>query len=122
MEFIGYFTSIVWPMMAITELIEMVSRGKASLRRVSDLLDTKQAVADRDGAVAIDHVDGTIQFNHLTFCYPSSGYNALDDVTFTINGGENVGIIGKTGSGKTTIADLILRCYNVEEGTLLIDG
>ena len=122
MEFIGYFNSIVWPIMAITELIEMVSRGKASLKRVSDWLDTKQAVADRDGAVAVDHVDGTIQFNNLTFRYPGSDYNALEDVSFTINQGENVGIIGKTGSGKTTVADLILRCYNVEDGTLLVDG
>ena len=77
MEFIGYFNTIVWPMMAITELIEMVSRGKASLKRVSDLLDTKQAVADREGAVAVDHVDGSIEFNHLTFCYPGSDTTRL---------------------------------------------
>ena len=122
MEFIGYFNTIVWPVMAVTELIEMISRGKASLKRVSDLLNTKRAVADKAGAVALDHVDGSIEFNHLTFSYPGSDYNALEDVTFTINQGENVGIIGKTGSGKTTVADLILRCYNVEDGTLLVDG
>ena len=122
MEFIGYFNSIVWPMMAITELIEMVSRGKASLKRVSDLLDAKQAVTDKEGAVTLDHVDGAIEFNHLTFRYPDSSYDALQDVSFVINQGENVGIIGKTGSGKTTVADLILRCYNVEDNTLLIDG
>ena len=122
MEFIGYFNSIVWPVMAITELIEMISRGKASLKRVSDLLNTKRAVADRAGATELDHVDGAIEFNHLTFAYPGSDYNALEDVTFTINQGENVGIIGKTGSGKTTVADLILRCYNVKDGTLLVDG
>ena len=122
MEFIGYFNSIVWPMMAITELIEMVSRGKASLKRVSDLLDCKPAVTDKEGAVALDKVDGSIEFKHLTFRYPSSDYNALDDVSFTIKQGENVGIIGKTGSGKTTVAELILRCYNVDDGTLLIDG
>ena len=122
MEFIGYFNSIVWPVMAITELIEMVSRGKASLKRVSDLLDTKQAVCDREGAVAVEHVDGAIEFKNLTFRYPGAEYNSLEDVSFVINSGENVGIVGKTGSGKTTVADLILRCYNVDDGTLFIDG
>ena len=122
MEFIGYFNSIVWPVMAITELIEMVSRGKASLKRVSDLLDTKRAVADRDGAVAVDSVGGDIEFKNLTFRYPGADYNSLEDVSFVINKGENVGVVGKTGSGKTTVADLILRCYNVDDGTLLVDG
>ena len=122
MEFIGYFNSIVWPVMAITELIEMVSRGKASLKRVSDLLDTKQAVCDRESSVAVEHVDGAIEFRNLTFRYPGSDYNSLEDVSFVINRGENVGVVGKTGSGKTTVADLILRCYNVEDGTLFVDG
>ena len=64
---------------------------------------------------------GKIEFRHLTFRYPDGDYEALSDVSFTINPGESVGIVGKTGSGKTTVADLILRCYNVPDGTLLID-
>ncbi len=122
MEFIGYFNSIIWPVMAITELIEMHSRGKASLRRVSDLLDTRIDVSDREGAASLQRVDGAIEFRNLTFRYPGSDYDALSDVSFKINAGENVGIIGKTGSGKTTVADLILRCYNVADGTLFVDG
>ena len=122
MEFIGYFNSIIWPVMAITELIEMHSRGKASLKRVSDLLDSKSDVTDRDSAEVLQKLDGAIEFRHVTFRYPGADYDALSDVSFVIGSGENVGIIGKTGSGKTTVADLILRCYNVEDGTLFVDG
>ena len=122
MEFLGYFNSVVWPVMAITELIEMSSRGKASLKRVSDLLDAQPDVLDKETAVAVEGVEGNIEFRNLTFRYPGSDYDALSNVSFTIRQGENVGIVGKTGSGKTTVADLILRCYNVPEGTLLVDG
>lgn len=122
MEFIGYFTSIVWPMMAITDMIDMSSRGKASLKRVSELLETKQDVADSVNAQPIDHVDGQITFQNLTFRYPDGDYDALDDVSFNINAGELVGVVGKTGCGKSTVADIILRCYNVPDGTVFVDG
>jgi len=122
MEFIGYFNSIIWPMMAITEMIDMSSRGKASLNRVSELLDTKQDVADKPTAQPIDGVQGQIEFKNLTFVYPDGDYDALSNVSFNINAGELVGVVGKTGSGKTTVADIILRCYNVPDGTVFVDG
>ena len=109
-------------MMAITEMIDMSSRGKASLNRVSELLDTKQDVADKPTAKAIDSVKGQITFKNLTFMYPDGDYNALTDVSFNINAGELVGVVGKTGSGKTSVADVILRCYNVPDGTVFVDG
>ena len=120
--FISYFTSIVWPVMAVSQLIDMTSRGKASLKRISELLDVEPDVKDREGAADIDNVEGNIEFKNLTFRYPDGDYDALSDVSFKINAGENVGIIGKTGSGKTTLVDLILRTYNVPDGTLFIDG
>ena len=120
--FISYFTSIVWPVMAISQLIDMTSRGKASLKRISELLDVEPHVKDRDGAQDIDSVKGDIEFRNLTFTYPEADYDALVNVSFKINAGENVGIIGKTGSGKTTLVDLILRTYNVPDGSLFIDG
>ena len=121
-EYIGYFNSIVWPVMAVSQLIEMASRGKASLKRVGELLDTPIDVKDREGVTPIESVKGDIEFKSLTFRYPDADYDALSDVSFKINAGENVGIIGKTGSGKTTIVDILLRIYNIPDGTVFVDG
>lgn len=121
-KYMSYFTSVVWPIMAVSQLIEMTSRGKASLKRVSNLLDTVNEVSDKEGAVEIENVSGEIEFRSLTFRYPRADYNALYNASFRIEAGENVGIIGKTGSGKTTVVDLILRTYNVPDGSLFIDG
>ena len=121
-EFIGYFTAIVWPIMAISQLIDMTSRGKASLKRISELLDARQDVTDREGVEEISDINGRIEFKGLTFRYPDGDYDVLRDVSFVIEPGENVGLVGKTGTGKTTIVDLILRTYNVPDGTIFIDG
>ena len=121
-EFIGYFTAIVWPVMAISQLIEMRSRGKASLNRIGALLESKADVIDRDGVDSPETLSGNIEFRNLTFRYPDGEYDVLKNVSFRINAGENVGIIGKTGSGKTSLVDLILRTYNVPDGTIFLDG
>lgn len=121
-EFIGYFTSIVWPIMAVSELIDMTSRGKASLDRISELLDAKPDVVDREGVTDLTDVKGEIEFRNLTFRYPDGEYDALKNISFVIKAGESVGVVGKTGSGKTSLVDLILRTYNVADGTLFIDG
>lgn len=120
-EFIGYFNATVWPIMAVSEMIDMQSRGKASLKRISELLDARPAVVDVDVS-EVDELCGDIEFRGLSFRYPDGEFDVLRDVSFTIKRGENVGIIGKTGSGKTTIVDLILRTYNVPDGTLFLDG
>ena len=121
-EFIGYFNSIVWPVMAISQLVEMSSRGKASLKRISELLDTPIDVCDKEGATDIESVRGDIEFRGLTFRYPDADYDSLDNISFSIKAGENVGIIGKTGAGKTTIVDILLRIYNVPDKTVFVDG
>ena len=122
LEYIGYFTSVVWPVMAVSMLIEKTARGKASMNRISELLEAEITVKDEPGAEDIGEIRGDIEFKNLTFRYPDGEFNALENVSFRINAGESVGIVGKTGAGKTTIVDLILRTYNVPRGTLFIDG
>ena len=122
MEFIGYFNSIIWPIMSISELIGMTARGSASLKRIRELLDAKQDVVDKDGVKDIEDVQGKIEFKNLTFRHKMGEFDALKDISFTIEVGENVGLIGRTGSGKTTLVDLIMRNYNVADGCLFIDG
>ena len=122
MEFIGYFGAIVWPIMAVAELIDMTSRGKASLKRISALLDAPQNVTDRPGVHPLEHPQGRIEFRDLTFTYPDGEFPALEHVSFTVEPGERIGLVGRTGSGKTTLVDLILRTYNVPDGTVFLDG
>lgn len=121
-EYIGYFEAIVWPIMAISMLIEKTSRGKASLNRITELLDAPIDVADRPGVQELQNPQGSVEFRCLTFRYPDGEYDVLQDISFTIHPGESVGIVGKTGAGKTALVDLLLRTYNVPDGTLFVDG
>ena len=121
-EYIGYFEAIVWPIMAISMLIEKTSRGKASLNRITELLDAPIDVADRPGVQELQNPQGSVEFRHLTFRYPDGEYDVLQDISFTIHPGESVGIVGKTGAGKTALVDLLLRTYNVPDDTLFVDG
>ena len=121
-EFIGYFNAIIWPIMAVSELIGMHAQGKASLNRIGELLDSTPDVFDKSDVEDVSEIRGDIEFKNLTFRYPDGEFDVLRNVSFSIKAGENVGIIGRTGSGKTTIVDLILRTYNVPEGTVFIDG
>ena len=121
-EYIGYFEAIVWPIMAVAMLIEKSSRGKASLNRITELLDAPIDVADRPGVPDLANVQGGVEFRGLTFRYPDGEFDVLKNISFTIQPGERVGIVGKTGAGKTALVDLLLRTYNVPDGTLFVDG
>ena len=122
-EFISYFTTIIWPIEAVSILIEMTARAKASCKRVDNFLTADIDVKDKEG---IDNkernIKGEIEFKNLNFTYPNSEMQVLSDVSFKINAGENVGLIGKTGAGKTTIVDLIARTYMVDDGKIFVDG
>lgn len=121
-EYIVYFDSIIWPVIAVSMLIEKTSRGKASLNRIGELLEAEITVKDRADVTDLKDMKGEIEFRHLSFRYPDGESDALRDVSLTIHAGESVGVVGRTGSGKTILVDLILRAYNVPDGTLFIDG
>jgi len=120
-EYISLFGSLTWPMMAIGQLINLRSQAKASLERVNTILDAEETVKDEPDVVSNTSKQGKISFKGLTFSYPGSSKPVLENVTFDIEAGESVGIIGRTGSGKTTLVDLLLRIYNIEPNQLFID-
>ncbi len=121
--FLSYFGMLIWPMMAISMIINVRSRGRASLQRIEAILDEPIDIVD-ENTLDITEIKGDIEFNHLYFRYPDAeeGDHVLKDISFKINQGEMVGILGRTGSGKTSIVDLLLRLYNLKENELLIDG
>lgn len=119
--FNAYFGSLIWPIMAIGDLINLRSQSKASEERVSKLLDEVPEI--NNDLVKFDTpIVGNITFNGLDFTYPNSNIKVLENVSFDIKQGEMVGIMGATGSGKTTLVELLLRLYNVEENKILLDG
>ena len=122
-KFTGYFDSLIWPMIAMGQIVAMRSRARASLKRVSKFLDEDEDIKNPENAYVLEDVKGKITFNHLNFSYPdaSKELQSLKDISFEINAGEMIGIVGKIGCGKTTLVNSLLRLYNVEKGTILID-
>ena len=120
--FFGYFDTLIWPMIALGSLVTMFSRAKASMKRVSAYLDAEEDVTDPENAEILRDVKGGIEFRHLTFRYPGTDTNVLEDVSLKIEPGETVGIVGRIGRGKTTLVTLLTRLYNVPKGTVFIDG
>ena len=121
-EYLAYFESIIWPMMAIGQLISMKSQAGASLKRINELLDEKSEVNDDLVLYPDAELSGDIEFNNLSFRYNEDLPYVLKNITFKINKGEHIGIIGRTGCGKTTIVDLLMRVYNVNKGEIKIGG
>jgi ATP-binding cassette subfamily B protein len=119
-EYIGYFSALIWPMMAIAQLINLRSQASASLKRINELLNHEIDIKDVN-VITNHEIEGKITFNHLHFAYPETDKDVLHDINFTIEKGESVGIVGRTGSGKTTLVDLLLRIHNLTENQLLID-
>ncbi len=119
-EFVIYVNLLTWPFASIGWVTSLVQRAAASQKRINEFLHTEPEI--KNTKTEPDTIAGKIEFDHVSFTYPDSGIKALVDVNFTINPGETLAIIGRTGSGKSTIANLICRNFDVTKGQLRIDG
>ncbi len=120
--FIGYFDTLIWPMIALGQIVSMRSRSKASLKRISNFLDQEEEIKSPENAVKLENVKGRLTFDNFNFAYPNSKENALENITFEIEPGETIGVVGKIGCGKTTLVNSLLRLYNLDKGAVKIDG
>lgn len=120
--FIDFLGMLVWPMIAVGMVLNVIAQGKASLDRVEKILDEKPEIYDKSNVIDIEKIKGTIDIQNLSFKYPSSKEYSLRDINIKINEGNTLGIIGRTGSGKTTLVNLLLRLYNFHDGKIIIDG
>lgn len=119
--YLAYFFSLIWPTMALAQFFSINSQAKASAERMSAYLNTEVSVKDKKGLKSKTLI-GNIELKNLSFKYPDGDLDVLKDVSFKIKKGQMVGILGRTGSGKSSLVDLFLRTHNVNEGQLFIDG
>ena len=123
MAFIQYAMQIIMSFLMITAMSIMLPRANVAALRINDVLKTKVSVTDPENPVQpAENVKGTVEFDHVSFAYPEAGENVLTDISFKAEKGETIAIIGSTGSGKSTLVNLIPRFYDVTEGKVLVDG
>lgn len=119
--FNGYLSMILGPVLSIGRVINILQRGMASLTRLNEILDVEPKIRD-SGTVDEFPAEGSVEIRNLSFAYPGSDRQALSDVSLLLPAGHTLGIIGKTGSGKSTLVNLLLRMYNVGDGRIFIGG
>lgn len=120
--FITYLGLLTWPMIAMGGVINIIQRGIASMKRLNEIFDTQSDITDQLADASIHKLQGKIEFSEVSFKYPNTDIYALQDVSFKVNVGSTLAILGPTGSGKTTLASLLLRRFDLEEGHILIDN
>ena len=121
-EYLSYFFALIWPTMAISQFIQIQSQAKGSADRIGKFLDREIEIKDSENAIVNDNLKGSIKVDNLTFQYPDGSSPVLNNVSFEINQGEMVGVLGRTGSGKSSLVDLLLRIYNLDKNQVYIDG
>lgn len=141
--FIQYLNMLVWPISTIGRIVNVITRGSASLKRVEDVLNAQSDIVDigakaQEGSAQADSIknsladrtkdeneeklSGDIEFKHLTFKYPGTDRIVLDDISFKVRKGETLGVVGRTGEGKSTLTDLLMRVYDCDEGMIYVGG
>jgi ATP-binding cassette subfamily B protein len=121
-EFILYLTRLIWPLIALGYVVNLYQRGTASLKRMNAIFAVEPTITDAPGAAERPAVRGEIEFRHLTFAYGEHSEPVLKDVNLRIEAGQTVAFVGRTGSGKSTLMNLIPRVVEAPPGTVLVDG
>jgi ATP-binding cassette subfamily B protein len=120
--FTSYLGILTWPMIAMGWVVNMLQRGAASMGRINRILEVEPEIADREDAVELSDPRGEVEFRGVTFSYEEGLEPALTDISFVVPQGQTLGVVGRTGSGKSTVCNLLLRIYEATEGEVLVDG
>ncbi len=120
--FMSYLGILTWPMIAMGWVVNVMQRGAASMGHINKILETDPEIADREGAWDLVDVRGEVEFRDVTFSYEGGIEPALQDVNVVVPAGATLGVLGRTGSGKSTLINLLLRIHEPTEGAVLLDG
>ena len=121
-SFIMFLNNLMWPMAAIGRIINVLTRGSAAMQRLENVLHAKPDIYDWPGASDEGPVEGRVEARNLTFAYPGREEPVLENVSFTLEKGQTLGVVGRTGTGKTTLVNLLMRVFEPAEGQLFIGG
>ena len=119
-EFLIYVYLLTWPVTALGWITSIVQRASASQKRLNEFLEEKTNIISKENK-KVD-LKGKLEFQNVSFSYPDTGLVGMDNISFQINPGESLGVIGSTGSGKSTIANSVLRLFDIKSGKILVDG